>query len=82
MLVVGEGVIVGILALVLVGRHPRHGARIGDYLSLGGLFAMLLGVLALAGIVDLHPERPAGCSSSSPVSPAGCFRRIHSGRIG
>jgi uncharacterized membrane protein (Fun14 family) len=42
------------IALLLVaGNYARKGARIGDVLSTAGIFAIVLGVLALTGVVSI-----------------------------
>lgn len=42
-----------IALLIVVGNYVRKGARVGDFLSTAGIFAIILGVLALGGVVSL-----------------------------
>lgn len=53
------GSIEGIASIVLLlsaGRWLRKSTMVADYVSVGGLFAIFLGVLAATGAVDLHPD--------------------------
>lgn len=43
-----------VVMLVSLGRWVRKGAVVGELLSTGGVFLILVGVLALAGVLDVH----------------------------
>ncbi|AUV80645.1 hypothetical protein C2R22_02400 [Salinigranum rubrum] len=45
--------IASIALLIVVGNYARKGARVGDVLSTAGIFAIVLGVLALSGVVSI-----------------------------
>lgn len=42
-----------IALLIVVGNYARKGARVGDVMSTTGIFAIVLGVLALTGVVSI-----------------------------
>lgn len=47
----------GTLGLITIGRFLLRAQAIGNFLRLSGLFVILLGVLAVTGVVDIHGAR-------------------------
>ena len=50
-----EGIAMVVL-LLSAGRWLRKSTLLADWVSVGGLFAIFLGVLVATGMVDLHPD--------------------------